>query len=174
MSRRIARKTATQPRGIEFRAGEFGRRGQVSTFGQLLRHMVWSLLYQPPGNPIDTDGRVARVRSRPRKTKGSSMVQIRLVVTFLSLVILATAVPQQARSGHTERQTAEGIAVLLVLSAIEKAAAASANADRSDDNYSYNHGLGARENAIAACVHRASGQRFTDALPPHRHGSRRL
>ena len=83
------------------------------------------------------------------------MFQRRLLASILSLVFLATALPTDANSGHTEQQTAEGIAILMVLSAIEKAAAASANADRSDDNYSYHHGLGARENAIAACVHRA-------------------
>ncbi len=53
------------------------------------------------------------------------------------------------------KKVAIGIAVGVAATALAIAAAQSANTHRGRDNYGYNHGVGARENAVGACIHRA-------------------
>jgi hypothetical protein len=55
----------------------------------------------------------------------------------------------------TGKKVAVGIAVGVAATALAIAAAQSANSHRGRDNYGYNHGIGASENAVAACIHRA-------------------
>ena len=53
------------------------------------------------------------------------------------------------------KKVAIGIAVGIAATALAIAAARSANAHRDRDYYGYNHGIGPRENAVGACIHRA-------------------
>ncbi len=107
-------------------------------------------------NPMTVNSRARAVRVRVlERVKVKPMFRCQIAASIIIAIFLLGALPDDANSGHTKEQTAEGIAVLFLLSAIEKAAASSANADRKDDSYSYHHGLSARDNAVAACVHRA-------------------
>ena len=56
------------------------------------------------------------------------------------------------------KKVAIGIAVGVAATALAIAAAQSANAHRNNNYYGYNHGLGPRENAVAACIHAADWQ----------------
>ena len=54
-----------------------------------------------------------------------------------------------------KKNLAIGIAVGVAATALAIAAAQSANAHRDRENYGYNHGVGPKENAVGACIHRA-------------------
>lgn len=83
------------------------------------------------------------------------MLRRQLVVTAVSAAVFAGSITQDANAGHPAQNRAEGIAVALIVSALAKAAASSANAHKDSETYRYHHGLGGRENAVAACIHRA-------------------
>jgi len=78
-----------------------------------------------------------------------------VAISALSAVFLSGVLAQGVNAGHPAHNRAEGIVLALVVSALAKAAASSANAHKDNDIYRYHHGLGARENAVAACVHQA-------------------
>lgn len=54
-----------------------------------------------------------------------------------------------------KKNLAIGIAVGVAATALAIAAAQSANAHRNREYYGYNHGVGPKENAVGACIHRA-------------------
>ena len=54
-----------------------------------------------------------------------------------------------------KKNLAIGIAVGVAATALAIAAAQSANAHRDRQYYGYNHGVGPKENAVGACIHRA-------------------
>lgn len=58
-------------------------------------------------------------------------------------------------AGHKSKKILKGIGVAVGVTALALAAASAANAHRDKDRYRYHHGVGKRENAVAACVHRA-------------------
>ncbi|MGI9373481.1 MAG: hypothetical protein ACR2OJ_13380 [Hyphomicrobiales bacterium] len=76
-----------------------------------------------------------------------------LVAVGLTLILVVSF--QDAKAAQLKEERAEGILAFLALSFFAKTAANSANAKRETDKYDYNEDLGARENAVASCLHRA-------------------
>ena len=59
-----------------------------------------------------------------------------------------------SKHGHRHNHSNPGIAIAIGAAAI-MAAAAAAKAHENSDVYQYHHGYGSRDNAIAACLHKA-------------------
>lgn len=81
-----------------------------------------------------------------------------LPVAILACVLTLGLYGSDAQAGKKKRNLAIGIAVGAAATALAISAAQSANAHRNNQYYGYNHGIGDRENAVAACIHRADWQ----------------
>lgn len=77
------------------------------------------------------------------------------LAAIVCVIFLHFGTFHNVRAAQLKEHKAEGIVALLLLSLIARTAADSANADRDRDDYNYNEDLGAQENAVASCLHRA-------------------
>jgi hypothetical protein len=78
------------------------------------------------------------------------------ISTYIICVLVALALSTaDVGAGHKSKKILKGIGVAVGATALAIAAASAANAHRDKDRYDYHHGMNGRQNAVAACVHRA-------------------
>ncbi len=77
------------------------------------------------------------------------------LAVFACAAVVCMTQAERASYAQNEIDLVEGITALMMLSALAKSAAASAHASKDSETYSYKDGLGARENAVSACIHGA-------------------
>lgn len=83
------------------------------------------------------------------------MFNRQLVILAVSAVVMFGALTPNAQAGHKGKKIIEAIALGIAASALAATAAGAANAHRDRNTYRYHQGVGKRENAVAACIHRA-------------------
>jgi len=80
-----------------------------------------------------------------------------VTVAMLASVLVISLYGTSAQAGKKGNIIA-GIIVGAAATALAISAAQSANSHRNNPHYGYNHGIGDRENAVAACIHAADWQ----------------
>lgn len=83
------------------------------------------------------------------------LLRLKSFAAIICVIFLHFGTFQNVRAAQLKEHKAEGIVALLALSLFARTAADSANAERDRNDYNYNEDLGAQENAVASCLHRA-------------------